>query len=126
MMKFTLLLSVLLSFFLITGCNEKKENAVKENNVTQETRLESAIKQAKLEKDYRLFATKGRRVTLPGIDNEQFENAKSTCGIKHLKNSGDVLRNEQDKENRRLNFQFAKEFNQVIYSLCLKEKLKDK
>ncbi|NQY65422.1 MAG: hypothetical protein HRT38_17230 [Alteromonadaceae bacterium] len=116
------LASVLASVVLIFGCNEKEGNDVKETGVSEDARLENALKQAKLQQDYRLFALKGRRVTLPGIENKQMENAKLACGIKYLKNTGDVLENEQDRERRRLDFQFAEEFNQIVYPLCLKEK----
>ncbi|NQY35654.1 MAG: hypothetical protein HRT37_11905 [Alteromonadaceae bacterium] len=122
MMRFISVFNLLVSVLLISGCTVKDYNDENKLDLSGKDRLEIAIKQAKLQYDYRLFALKGRRTTLPGIENSQMENAKLACGIKYLKGTGDVLKNDKDREKRRLNFQFAEVFNQIIYPLCLKDK----
>lgn len=134
----TKLLVTTLMFLLLSGCgarSQHQENSVvtsedktRINSKVEKTalltieikaRLDKAIKQAKKENDTRLFATKGRRVVIVGIDPEKFEYVKKMCGIKFLSGSNDVLKNEQDKAVRRSNYTFAQNYNKAIYKKCL-------
>jgi hypothetical protein len=130
-------------FLSLSACGDSKQNQNKEqensvvtaeNNELEDingeknsldlttgknTRLSAALAQAKKNNDSRLFATKGRRVVIVGIDQEHFDQAKKRCGIKFLPKSGDVLKSEQDKADRRANYQFAQAYNQIIIRDCL-------
>jgi len=99
--------------------NNESEKKLSTLTTETQTRLTTALAQAKKNNDSRLYATKGRRVVIVGIDQEHFEQAKKLCGIKFLAESGDVLKSEQDKVARRANFQFAQAYNQIIIRECL-------
>ena len=79
-----------------------------------------AVDMAKSQSDYRLYMALGRKLTIPGFENENFETLKSQCGLKPMKGTGDVFKSADAKKERRLKYQFAKQFNEIMYPLCLK------
>jgi len=80
-----------------------------------------AIEQAKSQSDFRLYMALGRNLTIPGFENKNFEEIKLQCGLKPMKGTGDVFKSAEAKKERRLKYQFAKQFNEIMYPLCLKE-----
>jgi hypothetical protein len=120
--KKKLVTSVLLMLIAITACDEQIAGGDKKVlNSRSEQQLSAALAQAKANNDLRLFATKGRRLVIPGIEVQQYEKIKSRCGVKYIENSGDVLKDQQDKNRRRQNYQFAVDYNQKIITLCLNQ-----
>ena len=87
-------------------------------NVTQ------AINVATENKDYRLMYTLGRKPVIPGFESNNFAALKKQCGIKPIHGTGDVIKNPSDKQERRVKYQFAKEYNTKIYDICQKSEHK--
>ncbi|PCI62190.1 MAG: hypothetical protein COB35_04430 [Gammaproteobacteria bacterium] len=117
-------LLIIILMMLLTACSEQKrlidQDVVAAANIDQ---LVYAVQKAKEKKDYRLLAMKGRRITLPGFERQNVNEISQRCGIKLMKNTGDVLKNDEDRENRRLKYQFALNFNHIIFAICNDKKL---
>lgn len=123
--KFAMLFtSITLLGLVLSACNNEpttSKTTVKEEPVTHKlNRVEQALSDAKSNKDYRLYGLAGRRIILPGLESKNVKEIKNRCGIRILSGTGDVLKNSQDREKRRLNYQFAVNVNEKIYALCLK------
>ena len=99
--------------FTLAGCASKARDTSK----TMAT--ENAVQQAIVNADFRLYAFKGRRTTIPGLTPEQITQAQKTCGTKFMEGTGDVLKTRADREQRRLKFQFASEYNRLMFQACL-------
>lgn len=82
--------------------------------------VNQALTQAINKQDYRLFHTKGRRIILPGLEQYSLTRLKERCGIKAIPTSTDVLKTEEQKQQRKATYDFAKQYNQHIYPLCMK------
>ncbi|NQZ21215.1 MAG: hypothetical protein HRT53_04095 [Colwellia sp.] len=124
--KFALLLTTITFFGLaMSACNNEaitSKTTVKEEPIAHKlNRVEQALSDAITTKDFRLYGLSGRRIVLPGLENKNVEEIKKRCGIRLLSGTGDVLKNSQDRENRRLNYQFAVKINEKLYALCLKK-----
>jgi hypothetical protein len=123
--KFAMLLTTIALLGLaLSACNNEattSKETIKEEAVAHKlNRVEQALSDAISTNDYRLYGVAGRRIVLPGLENKNVKEIKKRCGIRILPGSGDVLRNSQDREKRRLNYQFAVKVNTKIYALCLK------
>ena len=123
--KFAIILTIITFISLgMSACNNKvitSKTTVKEAPISHKlNRVEQALNDAISAKDYRLYGLAGRRVVLPGLENKSVKEIKKRCGIRILLGTGDVLKNSQDRENRRLNYQFAVKINEKLYPLCLK------
>ena len=114
----TKILIAFILFLLLSACAVNKEVPPVIPSEIQ-IRTNNALAQATKEKDTRLWATKGRRLVIVGIEPEYFEQFKKRCGIKLLPESGDVMRNEQDRATRKANYQFARLYNRTIYDKCM-------
>ena len=79
-----------------------------------------AVEQAIANNDYRLFHSKGRRIVIPGLEHLELPLLKSQCGIKPMAVSGDVIKNAEQRVQRKAHYTHAKLFNQKMYKLCLK------
>jgi len=108
---------------LITACSDQKRLIDQDVVAANIDQLVYSVKKSKEKRDYRLLAMKGRRITLPGFEGQNVNEISQRCGIKLMKNTGDVLKNDEDKENRRLKYQFALNFNQIIFAICNDKKL---
>jgi len=122
--KFAMLLTnIILLVAALSACNNEPTTSkatVKEEPVVHKlNRIEQALSDAKSNKDYRLYGLAGRRIILPGLESKNVKKIKKRCGIRILSGTGDVLKNSQDREKRRLNYQFAVKVNEQIYALCL-------
>ncbi|AOT11056.1 hypothetical protein [Pseudoalteromonas luteoviolacea] len=82
------------------------------------TKVSQAVASALRDKDYRLFATTGRRPVFPGLEKLAFSMLKAKCGVKYLSGSGDVLKSEQDKQQRLERYEYAKAYNIEMYAKC--------
>jgi hypothetical protein len=123
--KFAMILTIITCLGLtISACNNEasmSEKKVKVEPIAHKlNRVEQALSDAIASKDYRLYGLAGRRIVLPGLESENVKEIKQRCGIRLLSGTGDVLKNSKDRENRRLNYQFAATVNKKLYALCLK------
>jgi len=118
------LASIIFISLIMSACNNEvptSNTAVKEApKVNKLSRVEQAISEAISTKDYRLYGLAGRRIILPGLESENIKDIKKRCGVRLLSGTGDVLKNSQDRESRRENYQFAAKINKKLYVLCLK------
>jgi len=109
-----------LNILMISACgsdisqNSQTEQADLLPNVAQE------INEAKENKDHRLMYTLGRNPVIPGFESINFSVLKKQCGIKPILGTGDVIKGPSDKQERRIKYQFAKEFNTTMYTICQK------
>lgn len=99
----------------------KPETQLSTNNTTQTVKLNAkhSIQQAIENNDYRLLHSKGRRIVVPGLEKIELSLLKSQCGLKALKNSSDVMKNDQQRQQRKTLYTYAKQFNQAMYAICL-------
>jgi len=123
--NFAITLTIITFISLVTSaCNSEMTTAkktVQEEPIAHKlNRVEQALNDAISTKDYRLYGLAGRRIVLPGLESKNVKEIKKRCGIRILSGTGDVLKNSQDRENRRLNYKFAEQVNEKIYALCLK------
>lgn len=81
--------------------------------------LHDELKQAKAAQDFRLYATKGRRIIIPGLTKSQLIQAKESCGLKYIVDSGDVLRSTADKEKYLSSYKFAIAYNKTMFIYCM-------
>lgn len=89
---------------------------------------EQAIKDAELAAsngDFRLYQAPGRGGILPGIDTQMRNNAARVCGIKVIEEISDVITSEDDRKKRKQLIKYASNYNQEMYSLCLKANAAD-
>jgi hypothetical protein len=126
------LMTIALLSLTISACNSaynpvyNNEASISKVTVPQKptapklNRVEQAVNDAISAKDFRLYGFSGRRTTLPGLESKNIKEIKKRCGIRILSGTGDVLKNSQDHENRRVNYQFAAKVNEQLYALCLK------
>ena len=111
--------SCLFVSLLLLGCNSDMgpaDNVVQEKELSRE---ELVINSAVSNQDYRLYGLTGRRTVIPGFESENFSQIKERCGVKLLSGTGDVLKTNKDRVERRENYQFAFKINKRLYALCL-------
>jgi len=111
--------SCLFVSLILLGCTKSLEKSKDVIQDKEQNRVEQVVKDAIDNQDYRLHGFTGRRVVLPGLESENFSQIKKRCGVKLLSGTGDVLKNNKDREERRKNYQFAVEVNKKLYGLCL-------
>jgi len=110
---------LLLMPLLLAACSNLSPAMPEDDESALALKIENEIAQAKMDKDFRLYAFSGRRVTIPGLSREEADRAKTRCGTKFMPDSGDVIRTEQQRLERRAKFDFASGYNRQMYRLCL-------
>jgi hypothetical protein len=129
--KYLLITALLLGFLQLSACSNNEVSKTKTTKQTAELTTETTKQPAKLDvklsvqqalknNDYRLFHSKGRRIIVPGLEQIELSMLKSQCGIKPLKNSGDVIRNKEQKQQQNAQYAYAK---QRIEALGLTEQI---
>lgn len=121
-------LIVPLSFLilLLLGCNEAIVPKGSDEIVSESTpsiadqKIANDIKKAVAEKDFRLYVTSGRRVTIVGIEATQHQFVQQKCGTKPHGNTGDVLRSAEDKTQRKQLNSYLVAYNQKMLDICQK------
>lgn len=122
MNKVTLLITLLTCFVVssvLQGCTKESKTPEDIAKDKEFSRIEVVLNDAVSNQDYRLYGIAGRRVVLPGFESENFSEIKQRCGVKLLSGTGDVLKNNKDRDERRENYQFALKVNNKLYALCL-------
>lgn len=106
-------------FCVLTAC---KHSTMQSEGVSMslQERVEQELQQAINNKDYRLYGFQGRRMTLPGIPPEQTNEAAEQCGYKLMSGTGDVVKSEQQRQQRNEKFAYATLYNKKMRLLCEK------
>ena len=127
-------LLMLLSLVILSACKSSnvqdvnKTVEIESNRQVKEIEADNdvivAIEQALENTDFRLFHSKGRRTIVPGLESIELALLKSQCGLKAMPNSTDVLKTKEQRQQHKQHYDFAKEFNQVIYAKCLEKPVK--
>lgn len=140
-MKLTKISAVILTLFIAacqptTDTAEEKDNGTKpsEDSVKsmvknmdidpeneQLKQVTEEVRQAIEAKDYRLYATTGRRVVLPGIVPEQMEQVKQQCGYKKVDDYKDNYSSVDEREKLAAKRDYAKQYNQIMLAHCQKQ-----
>jgi len=103
-----------LSVYFVVGCGQTKPQPD-----TANSRVDIAIKQALLQKDYRLLVTSSRRVYAPGISTSEQSALLAKCGSKFMAGTGDVIKTEQERNKRKEQIAFMKDYNVEMVSHCI-------
>jgi len=112
---------IIASVCALAACGNNDVSQTKQQEIQKPlNKVMEAIDLASSKSDYRLYMAQGRKLTIPGFENKSFEEIKSQCGLKAMKGTGDVFKSAEAKKERRLKYQFAKQFNEIMYPLCLK------
>jgi hypothetical protein len=122
MNKYTLLITLFTCFVvssILQGCTKASKTPEDIAKDKEFSRIEVAINDAVSQQDYRLYGIAGRRIVLPGFETESFNEIKAHCGVRLLSGTGDVLKNNKDRAERRKNYQFALKINSKLYALCM-------
>lgn len=129
---------LVLGLLFISACNY--DNASTETKVSEpiqspqvskkvvvvKGKVALAIEQALASADFRLLHSKGRRIVVPGLESVELSLLKSQCGLKPMPESSDVIKTAEQRQQQKNQYTFAKQFNQAIYSKCLKNLAKAK
>ena len=122
MNKYTLLITLFTCFVVssvLQGCTKASKTPEDIAKDKEYSRIEIALNSAVSQQDYRLYGIAGRRIVLPGFEAENFNEIKARCGVRILSGTGDVLKNNKDRDERRKNYQFALKMNSKLYALCI-------
>lgn len=114
-------LLVIMSLFMMTllsGCKHTEDTS--SNTDPIEAQVALAVKDAEVLGDLRLYATTGRRATLPGISQDDSEHAKTLCGVQYMAGTGDAISTTEQREKRKQLIHFMTSYNQVIFEMCKK------
>lgn len=107
-----------LNVLILAACGSDISKGAQDQQVELPTNVAQAINIAKENKDHRLMYTLGRNPVIPGFETNNFSALKKQCGIKPIHGTGDVIKSPSDKQERRVKYQFAKEYNSKIYDIC--------
>jgi len=111
-------LTILFMSTMLSGCNHTDGS---DSNIDPtEAKVAQALKEAQLLGDLRLYATTGRRATLPGIAQDESEQAKTLCGVQYMTGTGDVISTPEQREKRKHLIDFMTSYNRVIFEMCKK------
>jgi hypothetical protein len=138
--KTILKIALIFGLINIAGCNSDKSSELSDKNSINEVvkieaeqgvgpiktaesaldnEISTAIQRALANDDYRLLHSKGRRIVVPGFEQIELSLLESQCGIKPMANSSDVMKSVEQKIQRKTQYAFAKQFNQVMHAKCL-------
>lgn len=133
--KAILTVMLILGLVNVAGCNSDNsgeladkigdnEAATIATEFEENDAVATASQQALANDDYRLLHSKGRRIVVPGFEHIELSLLESQCGIKPMTNSSDVMKSSEQKTQRKAQYVFAKQFNQMMYAKCLTRQVK--
>lgn len=99
------------------GCSNAQDEP---NNITRSGGVNQSVNAAVANKDYRLYATSGRRITFPGIKNSEYVVVEESCGKKYYPKTGDVISSEAEREQRKKTIDYMTSYNQKMFKVCSK------
>ena len=101
----------------IASCSQIDSESTESEKLS--AKVSQAIEQAKKSNDTRLYATSGRRITLPGISAQQQQDMIALCGKKHMDGTGDTLKNIEQRQQRKALILFMTSYNKAMSKICL-------
>lgn len=69
-------------------------------------------------KDYRILATSGRRVTYPGIAVEKYDWVHKYCGRKFMPTTGDAITSTKQRNQRVQQIEYMRLYNEKMLLIC--------
>ncbi len=119
----------------VSGCSQQSnvrldtENQIKNTEqVVQVKTSPSVIKSpseanndvllAEENKDYRILATSGRRVTYPGIALEKYDWVHKYCGRKFMSTTGDAITSTKQRNQRVQQIEYMRLYNEKMLLIC--------
>ncbi|WDE10809.1 hypothetical protein [Thalassomonas haliotis] len=115
-----LLIWIFIAGFL-SGCSK---NNMADPVEKAQTEVALAIEKAMKKNDFRLYASTGRQLVLPGISGAGRKKALALCGHKPMKGTGDVLKQEKHRGEMKKKFAFMAEYNRRMLEICQHKKAK--
>lgn len=101
----------------ITACSS---SSITETQL--DDRVASDTNKALVKNDTRLYFLGGRVVNFPGIHiNDDLDSLVLKCGKRIMENTSDFMQQADDLKARKLAFQYAKKYNEIMKVNCLKE-----
>ena len=67
-----------------------------------------------------LLIFSGRGTSFPGLENQQTETLKQTCGQQFLPGSSDVVTSENELDHRKKLYKYAATYNLIVAKACKK------
>ena len=108
----------------LAGCMSTGQERMKNESGSAEHSAKAAIindvEQAIAEKEYRLWASAGRQVRVPGIAIEHQEHAMKVCGYRFMPAMTDVIRNDKERAERAAKHEYMATYNQYMLKHCQK------
>jgi len=113
--------------FTTLGCShaQKQNGAVVDKSQESIAALEQtstevmqALALAEQKKDYRLWVTTSRSVTVPGLNPSDFNLAIELCGKQYMPKTGDVIRSEQERTERKKAIAYMQQYNEKMWVIC--------
>ncbi len=101
--------------------NKEQGNTVKavaDDMAVLLNKIDADVAMAISNNDYRLLATSGRRITFPGISNDDFDFAEKNCGKNILASMGDVVKSDEQRAARTEKLKYMKAYNQAMFKIC--------
>jgi len=109
-------IKVIIFFITLSlGCTNASEDS---KELTILKNVEQEIKSAASNKDFRLYATSGRRITFPGINNDDYMYVEKNCGKKYFPKTGDVISSEEQRIERKKKIDYIKAYNFKMLIAC--------
>lgn len=87
---------------------------------TESSDLREAIALAKQNKDYRLLVTSGRSMSVPGVNSSDYEALLALCGKKYNSATGDVIKSQEQRQERKKLIEFMRQYNEQMVDICQK------
>ncbi|WP_281560227.1 hypothetical protein [Thalassomonas sp. RHCl1] len=112
-------LIVILFVGLLSGCSKSNVAGPVEK---AQSNVAQAIEQALKNQDFRLYASTGRSLVLPGISGAGRKKALALCGHKPMKGTGDVIKQEKQRGEMKKKFAFMAEYNRRMLEICQQKK----
>ena len=82
----------------------------------------SDAEEAIRDNDFRLYKLSVRGNVFPGIAVSERATAAALCGSQILKGTGDVIRDNEEKQKRQELTDYASEYNRIVYAACRQTK----
>ena len=109
-----LLLFFYLGVYSFAIAGEASPDPVKQLKWLESANPENDAKKAIEEKDFRLRATYGYALEIPGVDPKDWIEYEKIYGVNPIEGTGDLLINEEHERLSKLAHEYATEYNKVI------------
>lgn len=129
-MKYCYLITLTLSVFIMTGCENltileaDEAKAMEEQNSSNvditEQQAQIDAKKAVDEQDFRLLAFANKMISIPGIGTtkQSLKLLEKQCGFRFLSGTGDVVKIGDDLSQRKALKRYAEVYNPIVLKGC--------